>query len=156
MFRRWSDIGTRSRPSWSATPATHSSDRRGQTPRLQGSRTRHGHPGGPHFGVHQVRKKHHLTKNSPSLLSPSRRLQTHLATHGIPTQTQKQVEPIKIRPPGDILMKVYARLGENAKLGLTGRPKRPLGALATSRVRGSPCDRASLTIGGRPWYIPYN
>ena len=63
------------------------------------------------------------------------RLQTLLATHGIPTQTQKQVEPIKIRPPGDILMRVYARLGENGKLGLTGRPKRPLGALATSRVR---------------------
>ena len=57
-----------------------------------------------------------------------------LATHGIPTQTQKQVEPIKIRPPGDILMKVYGRLGENKKLGLTGRPLRPLGALATSRV----------------------
>ena len=34
------------------------------------------------------------------------RLQAILATHGIPTQTQKQVEPIKIRPPGDILMKV--------------------------------------------------
>lgn len=29
-----------------------------------------------------------------------------LATHGIPTQTQKQVEPIKIRPPGNTLMKV--------------------------------------------------
>ncbi len=34
------------------------------------------------------------------------RLQAILATHGIPTQTQKQVEPIKIRPPGDILLKV--------------------------------------------------
>ena len=34
------------------------------------------------------------------------RLQAILATHGIPTQTQKQVEPIKIRSSGDILMKV--------------------------------------------------
>ena len=36
------------------------------------------------------------------------RLQAVLATHGIPTQTQKQVEPIKIRSPADILMKVLA------------------------------------------------
>lgn len=34
------------------------------------------------------------------------RLQSILATHGIPTQTQKQVEPIKIKAPGDLLMKV--------------------------------------------------
>jgi phosphorylase kinase alpha/beta subunit len=69
-----------------------------------------------------------------ALIAETSRLQTLLATHGIPTQTQRQVEPIKIRPPGDILMKVYGRLGENEKLGLTGRPQRPLGALATSRV----------------------
>ena len=34
------------------------------------------------------------------------RLQAILATHGIPTQTQRQVEPIKIRAPQDTLMKV--------------------------------------------------
>lgn len=38
------------------------------------------------------------------------RLQAILATHGIPTQTQKQVEPIKIRRPGDILLKVVDSL----------------------------------------------
>jgi phosphorylase kinase alpha/beta subunit len=76
----------------------------------------------------------HDTVIQVALISETTRLQTLLATHGVPTQTQKQVEPIKIRPPGDILMRVYARLGENGKLGLTGRPKRPLGALATSRV----------------------
>jgi phosphorylase kinase alpha/beta subunit len=76
----------------------------------------------------------HDTVIQVALISETSRLQTLLATHGIPTQTQRQVEPIKIRPPGDILMKVYARVGENWKLGLTGRPKRPLGALATSRV----------------------
>lgn len=39
-------------------------------------------------------------------LSFACRLQAILATHGIPTQTQRQVEPIKIRAPQDILMKV--------------------------------------------------
>jgi len=34
------------------------------------------------------------------------RLQSILATHGIQTQTQKEVEPIKIKAPGDVLMKV--------------------------------------------------
>ena len=34
------------------------------------------------------------------------RLQSILATHGIPSQTQKEVEPIKIKAPSDVLMKV--------------------------------------------------
>ena len=63
----------------------------------------------------------------------SYRLQSILATHGIPTQTQKQVEPIKIKAPGDLLMKVFERIGENKKLGLTGRPTRPFGVLGNSK-----------------------
>ena len=38
-------------------------------------------------------------------------LQTILATHGIQTQTQKEVEPIKIKAPGDVLMKVSSDSG---------------------------------------------
>ena len=68
----------------------------------------------------------------PSL--DSYRLQSILATHGIPTQTQKQVEPIKIKAPGDLLMKEFERIGENKKLSLNGRPTRPFGALGTSKV----------------------
>eukprot|EP00731_Ephydatia_muelleri_P025992 Em0018g92a len=34
----------------------------------------------------------------------------------------------------DILMKVFSHIGENRKLGLSGRPNRPIGALATSKV----------------------
>ncbi len=33
-----------------------------------------------------------------------------------------------------LFMQVYHRLGENEKLGLSGRPNRPIGALGTSRV----------------------
>ena len=63
------------------------------------------------------------------------------------------MEAIKIKAPGDLLMKVHAvvvlllfcidlcapnqvfeRIGENKKLGLSGRPNRPFGALGTSKV----------------------
>ena len=44
------------------------------------------------------------------------RLQAILATHGIPTQTQRQVEPIKIRAPQDILMKVEDYSSTHASL----------------------------------------
>jgi len=44
------------------------------------------------------------------------------------------VEPIKIRPPGDILLKVFQSIGANSKLGLSGRPGRPIGALGTSKL----------------------
>lgn len=81
------------------------------------------------------------------------RLQTILATHGIPTQTTKQVEPVEVRSPSELMkvkdkfvddsidsierfysLKMFKNLGSNERLGLTGRPSRPYGTLGTSRL----------------------
>lgn len=68
-----------------------------------------------------------------ALIAENRSLQATLATYGIGTQTPKQVEPIQIWPPSE-LIKVYKKLGVNQKLSLSGRPTRPFGSLATSKI----------------------
>ena len=67
------------------------------------------------------------------LIAESVRLQQMLATYGIQTQTPHQIEPIQIWPPME-LAKAYEQLGVNKKLGLTGRPPRPIGGLGTAKV----------------------
>ncbi|UJR13940.1 hypothetical protein I4U23_000943 [Adineta vaga] len=66
-------------------------------------------------------------------ISESVRLQQVLATYGIQTQTPKQIEPLLIWPPAE-LVKAYANLGVNKKLGFSGRPVRPFGVLGTCKV----------------------
>lgn len=68
------------------------------------------------------------------LIAESVRLQQLLATYGIQTQTPHQIEPIQIWPPVE-LAKAYEQLGVNDKLGLSGRPPRPIGGLGTAKVR---------------------
>ncbi|XP_076321382.1 putative phosphorylase b kinase regulatory subunit beta isoform X1 [Tachypleus tridentatus] len=67
------------------------------------------------------------------LIAESMRLQAMMATYGIQTQTPHEVEPVQIWPPGQ-LVKIYEFLGVNKKLGLKGRPPRPVGALGTSKL----------------------
>ena len=67
------------------------------------------------------------------LIAESMRLQAMMATYGIQTQTPHEVEPVQIWPPSQ-LVKVYEQLGVSKKLGLKGRPPRPIGALGTSKV----------------------
>lgn len=67
------------------------------------------------------------------LISESVRLQQTLATYGIQSQTPHQIEPIQIWPPAE-LAKAYEHLGVNSKLGLTGRPPRPIGGLGTAKL----------------------
>uniref|UniRef100_A0A0A9Y8S2 Phosphorylase b kinase regulatory subunit n=2 Tax=Lygus hesperus TaxID=30085 RepID=A0A0A9Y8S2_LYGHE len=67
------------------------------------------------------------------LIAESMRLQAMMATYGIQTQTPHEVEPVQIWSSNE-LVKVYQHLGVNDKLKLTGRPKRPVGALGTSKV----------------------
>ncbi|XP_035712716.1 probable phosphorylase b kinase regulatory subunit beta isoform X2 [Folsomia candida] len=67
------------------------------------------------------------------LIAESHRLQAMLATYGIQAQTPVEVEPVQIWPPSQ-LVKVHEYLGVNKKLGLKGRPPRPVGALGTSKV----------------------
>lgn len=67
------------------------------------------------------------------LVAESVRLQALLATYGVHTQTPHQIEPIQIWSPND-LTEVYSKLGDEDKLGLTGRPKRPFGSLSTVSI----------------------
>ncbi|XP_058393196.1 phosphorylase b kinase regulatory subunit beta-like [Diceros bicornis minor] len=60
-------------------------------------------------------------------------LQVFLNTYGIPTQTPQQVEPIQIWAQQE-LVKAYFHLGISEKLGLSGRPDRPIGCLGTSKI----------------------
>ncbi|KAF9540563.1 hypothetical protein EC957_004001 [Mortierella hygrophila] len=67
------------------------------------------------------------------LLAEDTHLQSMLSMYGLETQTMDQVHPITVSQPQG-LKEVYAALGMNAKLGLSGRPKRPVGSLGTSRL----------------------
>lgn len=53
--------------------------------------------------------------------------------YGIQTQTASHLEPIQLWPSQE-LVKVYSHLGTNNKLGLSGRPDRPIGSLGTCKV----------------------
>ncbi|XP_058795642.1 probable phosphorylase b kinase regulatory subunit beta [Phymastichus coffea] len=67
------------------------------------------------------------------LIAESMRLQAMMATYGIQTQTPHEVEPVQILSSTQ-LVKVYQCLGINEKLGLEGRPARPVGSLGTSKI----------------------
>lgn len=67
------------------------------------------------------------------LIAESIRLQAMMANYGIQTQTPREVEPVQIWSSAQ-LVKVYEYLGVNQKLGLKGRPARPIGALGTSKL----------------------
>ncbi|KAF8940451.1 glycosyl hydrolases family 15-domain-containing protein [Dissophora ornata] len=67
------------------------------------------------------------------LLAEDANLQSMLNMYGLETQTMEQVHPITVSHPQG-LKEVYTALGRNAKLGLSGRPKRPVGSLGTSRL----------------------
>ncbi|XP_061077631.1 phosphorylase b kinase regulatory subunit beta-like isoform X1 [Conger conger] len=68
-----------------------------------------------------------------ALVAESQRLQVFLNTYGIQTQTPQQVEPIQIWAQKE-LVKAYRFLAANTKLGLSGRPERPIGCLGTSKI----------------------
>uniref|UniRef100_A0A671Q9S3 Phosphorylase b kinase regulatory subunit n=1 Tax=Sinocyclocheilus anshuiensis TaxID=1608454 RepID=A0A671Q9S3_9TELE len=68
-----------------------------------------------------------------ALIAESQRLQVFLNTYGIQTQTPQQVEPIQIWPQNE-LVKAYRFLAINKKLGLSGRPERPVGCIGTCKI----------------------
>lgn len=85
----------------------------------------------------------HLLPNSRSqkpdtivqvvLIAENEDLQSRLSTFGIDTQTPRQAAPVTILRPS-ALVDAFSVLGANSKLGLSGRPKRPVGTLGTSKV----------------------
>lgn len=88
-------------------------------------------PLGRRFQVHK--SQHNDTIVQIALLAEDASLQKKLATYGLETQTLDQVKPISVRPPSS-LVDVYSGLGMNEKLGLSGRPNRPIGTLGTCRI----------------------
>ncbi|KAF9150190.1 hypothetical protein BG015_008012 [Linnemannia schmuckeri] len=82
------------------------------------------------------------------LLAEDAHLQSMLSMYGLETQTMDQVHPITVSQPQG-LKEVYAALGMNAKLGFSGRPKRPVGSLGTSRLY-----RQELAFVRQYWHYP--
>lgn len=67
------------------------------------------------------------------LIAESMQLQATLNTYGIQTQTPSEIEPVEIWSQWE-MVKVFNLVGQNEYLGLTGRPRRPMGTLSTSLV----------------------
>lgn len=68
-----------------------------------------------------------------ALLAEDKVLQSDLSTFGISTQVLEEIDPIKVYPAVE-LSSIYAEIGKNGKLGLSGRPIRRLRSLSTSRI----------------------
>ncbi|MGB3200793.1 MAG: glycoside hydrolase family 15 protein [Nodosilinea sp.] len=68
-----------------------------------------------------------------ALLSEDKALQTELATYGLPTQTLTEITPVQVFPAAE-LSAIYAEIGKNDKLSLSGRPVRRLRSLTTSHI----------------------
>ncbi|OAD77179.1 hypothetical protein PHYBLDRAFT_32569 [Phycomyces blakesleeanus NRRL 1555(-)] len=68
------------------------------------------------------------------LLSEDESLQNTLSLYGLETQTMDQISSTLTVLPAHALADVYAGLGMNSKLKMSGRPKRPIGVLGTSRL----------------------
>ncbi|TSL34647.1 Phosphorylase b kinase regulatory subunit alpha, skeletal muscle isoform [Bagarius yarrelli] len=56
-----------------------------------------------------------------------------LLKNGIVVDTVADIHPIRVQP-SRVLSHIYARLGRNQRLGLTGRPCRRIGVLGTSKL----------------------
>ncbi|HWO13038.1 MAG TPA: glycoside hydrolase family 15 protein [Polyangiaceae bacterium] len=65
-------------------------------------------------------------------LAEDEALQAELAAHGVFTETPSDIAPVAVLLPQDIA-EVYGKIGENARLGLSGRSARALKTLTTSR-----------------------
>lgn len=68
-----------------------------------------------------------------SLVAEDATLQTQLATYGVSTQTFEQLAPLQVHQSVE-LSSVYAQIGCNAKLSLSGRPIRRLRSLTTAHI----------------------
>ncbi|XP_077356882.1 phosphorylase b kinase regulatory subunit alpha, skeletal muscle isoform isoform X6 [Festucalex cinctus] len=67
-----------------------------------------------------------------SVLAETEEIKQLLLKHGINVETVADIHPIHVQP-SRVLSHIYARLGRNPRLGLTGRPYRRIGVLGTSK-----------------------
>ncbi|XP_056605430.1 phosphorylase b kinase regulatory subunit alpha, skeletal muscle isoform isoform X3 [Triplophysa dalaica] len=68
-----------------------------------------------------------------SILAENEDIKALLLKNGIDVETAADIHPIKVQP-SRVLSHIYARLGRNERLGLTGRPYRRIGVLGTSKL----------------------
>uniref|UniRef100_A0A667YIZ1 Phosphorylase b kinase regulatory subunit n=1 Tax=Myripristis murdjan TaxID=586833 RepID=A0A667YIZ1_9TELE len=67
-----------------------------------------------------------------SVLAENEEIKELLLKNGIEVETVADIHPIHVQP-SRVLSHIYARLGRNQRLGLTGRPYRRVGVLGTSK-----------------------
>ncbi len=67
------------------------------------------------------------------LLAQDEGVQNSLMAYGIRTQTLAAIAPFQIREANE-LAEAYTHVGRNDRIGLTGRPRRQLRTLATSKI----------------------
>ncbi|XP_078138639.1 phosphorylase b kinase regulatory subunit alpha, skeletal muscle isoform-like, partial [Centroberyx gerrardi] len=67
-----------------------------------------------------------------SIVAETEEIKQLLIGHDIQAETMEEVQPIRVQP-SRVLSHIYARLGRNQRLGLTGRPYRRIGVLGTSK-----------------------
>ncbi|MBE9137659.1 glycoside hydrolase family 15 protein [Nodosilinea sp. LEGE 07088] len=85
------------------------------------------------LGRYRVLGDHRYPVVQVALLAEDKALQTELATYGLATQTLEEIDPVQVYPASE-LSSIYAEIGKNDKLGLSGRPVRRLRSLTTSRM----------------------
>ncbi|XP_016117739.1 phosphorylase b kinase regulatory subunit alpha, skeletal muscle isoform-like [Sinocyclocheilus grahami] len=68
-----------------------------------------------------------------SILAENEDIKALLQRNGIDVETVADIHPIRVQP-SRVLSHIYARLGRNERLGLTGRPYRRIGVLGTSKL----------------------
>ncbi|XP_026869812.2 phosphorylase b kinase regulatory subunit alpha, skeletal muscle isoform isoform X1 [Electrophorus electricus] len=68
-----------------------------------------------------------------SILAETDEIKELLLKNGIEVETVADIHPIRVQP-SRVLSHIYARLGRNERLGLTGRPYRRIGVLGTSKL----------------------
>ncbi|KAM4603922.1 phosphorylase b kinase regulatory subunit alpha, skeletal muscle isoform [Polymixia lowei] len=67
-----------------------------------------------------------------AIVAETEEIKQLLIGHSIQVETMEEVQPIRVQP-SRVLSHIYARLGRNQRLGLTGRPYRRIGVLGTSK-----------------------
>lgn len=85
------------------------------------------------LGRHKAVKQAQDCSLQIQLLAQDEAVQNSLMKYGIRTQTLAAIAPIQIREANE-LADAYTHVGRNDRIGLTGRPRRQLRTLATSKM----------------------
>jgi len=85
------------------------------------------------LGRHLKVGEHRYPVVQVALLAEDKALRDELSTYGLSTQVLDEIDPVQVYPASE-LSAIYAEIGRNPKLELSGRPVRRLRSLTTSRI----------------------